>query len=179
MKYIFNKISVPLIILLLLGACSGIYDEPGDSSNNEISEVQDITLNDLSDTDHFREGTLEHIFIGEINRHGDAVGFHYDGFPGKKGHIIPGTKTDADEQGVYEAKVKVDGIEKVSNGGKSSFFPVKLNPQDVVDVINEAYENHTHINGNTYEGLSDSGIVVHMYLDESEHIISAFPLYGE
>lgn len=179
MKYILKKLSILLTVLLLLAACSGIMNDSNDSSNNEATVNQDMKLDNLSGTDHFRQGTLEHIFIGEINQHGDAVGFHYDGFPGKKGNIISGTKTNSDEHGVYEAKVKVDDTKKTSNGGKSSFFPEELKPQDVVDAINEAYENRTHLNGNTYEGLSDEGIVVHMYLDESNHIISAFPVYGE
>src|SRR5699024_5328458 len=109
-----------------------------DSNNNEVTGHQDLTLEDLSETGHFRQGALEHIFVGELNRHGDAVGFHYDGFPGHKGHIITGTKTNPDEHGIYVAKVKVDDVPKSSNSGKSSFFPDELSAQDVVDAINEA-----------------------------------------
>lgn len=180
MKKALKKIAISLTLLLLLGACDGILDDStNDSVNNETSINQDMTLDDLSDTDHFKEGTLEHIFIGEINQHGDAVGFHYVGFPGKKGEVLPGTKTKPDLNGVYEAKVKVEDTKKTSNGGKSTFFPDELKPQDVVDAINEAYENRTHINGNTYEGLSEAGMVIHMYLDDAEQIISAFPIYGQ
>src|SRR5699024_10613026 len=165
MKYVLKKLLILLTVLLLLGACSGILKESNDSSDSEITVDQDVTLNDLSDTNHFMEGALEHIFIGEINRHGDAVGFHYDRFPGQKGRIIYETKSKPDEHGVYESKVKVDDTEKTSNGGKSSCLPDNFTPQHVVDTLNTAYENRMHLSGNTSEGLSAEGIVVHMYLD--------------
>src|SRR5699024_2319937 len=159
MNYILKKIGLILVLLFLLAACSGLSDEP----RNPNDQDKDITLDDLTETGYFRTGALEHIFIGEINQRGDAVGFHYDGFPGKKGRVILGMKTPPDEFGVYEAGVKVNDVKKKSNGGKSSFFPDDWDAQQVIDTINEAYENRTLVNGNTYEGLTEAGMVIRMY----------------
>lgn len=49
--------------------------------------------------------------------------------------------------------------------------------KNVVDAINEAYNERVHIAGNTYEGLTSKGIVIHMYLDDQDKIITAFPIY--
>src|SRR5690625_3845570 len=116
-------------------------------SDNEVT-----LMSELKRTDYFRPGALEHILEGELNRKGQAVGFHYDQLPTKKGEIIDGTKTNPNDYGVYEAKITVEGVEKTSNRGISSFFPDTWDTQDVVDAINEAYEMKQFISGNTYEG---------------------------
>ncbi|MDY0396148.1 EndoU domain-containing protein [Virgibacillus halophilus] len=135
------------------------------------------SISDLQDTGHFRHGALAHIFEGEINRRGDAVGFHYDGLPTKKGRVISGTKSKPNRYGVYEAKVEVNGVKKKSNRGKSTLYPEDWDAQQVVDAINEAYEAKTFVSGNTYEGLSREGMRIRMYLDNNDKIISAFPIY--
>lgn len=174
----YRKIfSIITVLTLLLGftGCD-LLDELLD----DVSSVEDtaVTLiSELKDTDYFRPNALEHILEGELNRKGQAVGFHYDRLPTKKGEIISGTKTDLDEHGIYEAKVIVEDVEKTSNRGKSTFFPDEWDTQDVVDAINEAYDSKTFISGNTYEGLTSEGIVIRMYLDDQEKIISAFPVY--
>src|SRR5699024_5973737 len=114
MNNILKKIGLILVLLFLLAACSSLSDEP----RNPNDQDKDITLDDLTETDFFRIGALEHIFIGEINQRGDAVGFHYDGFPGKKGRVISGTKTQPDEIGVYEAGAKVNDVKKKSKDEK-------------------------------------------------------------
>lgn len=166
----------------LLTSCSveDILDEVrGDGANeSNVDNSFNITLiDDLQNTEAFKPGSLEHILEGELNQKGNAVGFHYDGLPTQKGKVVSGTETEPNEHGVYEAKVEVSDVAKTSNRGKSSFFPKEWDSQDVVDAINEAYENSTLITGNTYEGLSDEGQVIRMYLDNNEKIISAFPVY--
>ena len=79
---------------------------------------------------------MEHIFEGEINRRGEAVGYHYEDYPTAKGSIIEGTKTKINNNGVYKARVEIEGIKKIN---PSTFFPENLSPQEVVDAINEAY----------------------------------------
>lgn len=160
------------ILLFILTACS-------ETSNlHNETEIKDVTpITDLEHTDNFQEGALEHILEGELNRKGKAVGFHYDRLPTKKGEIIDGTKTSANEHGVYEAKVIIEGVKKTSNQGYSTFFPDDWDTQEVIDAINEAYENRVRMTGNTYEGLTREGIIIRMYLNEEEKIISAFPIY--
>lgn len=147
-------------------------------TNKDESTISEITsIDNLVNTDIYKHHALTHILEGEINRKGQAVGFHYNNLPTKQGEIIDGTKTSPNRHGVYEAKVKVSNVNKTSNSGKSTFFPDDFDTQDVVDAINEAHGSKTHINGNTYEGLSNEGMVIRMYLDDHENIISAFPVY--
>lgn len=164
-----------LFVVLLLTACT--LEEFTEERGSGFEAEYATPINELVEIENFKTHALEHILEGEINRKGQAVGFHYDHLESKKGEIIEGSKTNENEHGVYEAKVKVEDVNKTSNQGKSSFFPDAWDTQDVVDAINEAYRNKSHINGNTYEGLTDEGIVIRMYLDQSDKIISAFPVY--
>jgi len=173
MKKKFVSILLTVFMILLFVGCD--LDGLDSHNNNEAFEVTDI--NDLDQIEHFRSGALEHILEGELNKNGQAVGYHYDQLPTKKGEIIEGTETKPNEVGIYEAEVIVSDVKKTSNGGKSTFFPDEWDSQDVVDAINEAYEAKTFINGNTFEGLTSDGVVIRMYLDNNEQIISAFPVY--
>lgn len=166
------------ILLVVITGC-GFFQEENLSSNSltDLKESEVIEIEELENVEYFRQGALEHILQGEINRRGQAVGFHYEGLPSKRGEIVIETKTPLDEYGVYEAEVIIDDIRKEGNKGKSSFFPLQWNTQEVVDAINEAYEKKQFISGNTYEGLTTEGVVIRMYLDEKEQIISAFPIY--
>lgn len=176
-KYLY-RIAVLLVGLGLFAGCDVIEDILMDSAESTETELGEVTAIDaLSDTEHFRPGALEHILEGELNHKGQAVGFHYDRLPTKKGEIIDGTKTKENEYGVYEAEVVVEGVQKTSNRGRSTFFPDTWDTQDIVDAINEAYDIRTFISGNTYEGLTEEGLLIQMYLDGQDRIISAFPVY--
>src|SRR5699024_2034410 len=171
-RFIFLPLG--LLIFFVLASC-GLEDI---YSNNDEQRVNAVTpLEDLVETEYFIESALPHILEGELNRKGQAVGFHYAELPTRKGEVIEGSETKEDEHGIYEAKVSVDVVEKTSNNGKSTFFPNSWDSQDVVDAINEAYETKDFISGNTYEGMTEEGIIIRMYLDESDKIISAFPVY--
>lgn len=172
-----KKLSYILLTGLLLFIITGC-DLGVETNGNQDGETNEVTaIEDLENIEHFRDSALAHILEGELNRKGQAVGFHYDQLPTKNGEIIEGTETDENEQGVYEAKVIIDDVEKNANGGKSTFFPDDWDTQDVIDAINEAYDAKSFINGNTYEGIADDGVVVRMYLDNNDQIISAFPIY--
>src|SRR5699024_2839416 len=160
-----------MMTLVFLSACD-LLDLVDDLLDENNSSENLADLSDLENTDIFKQGALEHIFMGEINKRGDAVGFHYEDFPNTKGELISGTETSPNQYGVYEGEVKVDGVEKQSNRGRSTFFPEDMTAQEVVDAINDAYDNRTFLQGNTYEGLSETGFVIHMYLDQNEKIIS-------
>ena len=172
MKKIISIMLFMLTVFVFAG-CQDFLDEL------QASDSQDAVtaINDLEHVEHFRPGALEHIFLGEINRHDQAVGFHYEGVEESNGETIDGTASQPNEYGVYTAKVRVDGIDKQSNGGKSSFFPKEWDTQEVVDAVNEAYDNRVHISGNTFAGLIENGMTIRMYLDDEDRIISAFPEY--
>lgn len=163
-------------MILFLAGCQ-LDTELGTDTPIDHQSTDVTALHDLKYTNHFRDGSLEHILEGELNQKGQAVGYHYDRLPSKKGEIISGTETSPNEVGIYEAEVTVSDVEKQSNGGKSTFFPDQWDTQEVVNAINEAYDNKTFINGNTFEGLTSDGVAIRMYLDDNEQIISAFPVY--
>lgn len=165
------------VLWLLLMVTASIFMGCTNTEVPDSSHSDGTTIEDLSDTDHFQDGALEHILQGELNRKGQAVGYHYEGLASSKGEVIENTATATDENGIYEAEVVIEDVEKQSNQGKSSFFPEDWSAQKVVDAINEAYEHKERLTGNTYAGLSEDGIVIQMYINEEEDIISAFPEY--
>lgn len=116
--------------------------------------------------------TIKHIYHGEINWRGEAVGYHHESMMG--GKIIPGTEKKPDSNGVYEAKVEVEGKEKTF---KSSFFPKEWDRVQVLQAINEAFENKKYIKGNRYSGVSASGVPIIICLNKKGTIITAFPVY--
>ncbi|HLQ73582.1 MAG TPA: EndoU domain-containing protein [Bacillota bacterium] len=175
MKKIINGLLLLTLVIFLTSCDLDIIDDLLEETSDAEEHV--ILIEDLKETGTFRDGALEHILEGEINGKGQATGFHYDQLPTKKGEIIEGTETSPNEYGVYEAQVKVGDVEKTSNRGFSSFFPDEWNTQRVVDAINEAYDTKAHLTGNTYEGISDDGVSIQMYLDNNDKIISAFPVY--
>lgn len=134
-------------------------------------------LESLSGTENFTEGAIKHIFNGEINTRGKAVGYHYEGIEPTDGCTILGTKTVPDRNGVYEAQVSVNGVAK---RGGSTFFPREWSPQQVVNAVNKACENRYHVppQPNRYEGTLPSGLKIQMYLNDGRppKIRSAFPI---
>ena len=65
---------------------------------------------------------------------------------------------------------------KTANDGYSTFFPDAKSPQEVIDMINQAYDSKEFIEGtrNTYVGTTDNGMEITMFLDRNDKIISAF-----
>ena len=148
--------------------------ESDDSEETKVYTEAD--LDDLENTEIFLPSAIEHIFIGTINKKGNATGYHYDAIEDSAGEIIEGTKSMPDSNGVYEGKVKVNGIAKSGNKGYSTFYPEDMSPQEVVDAINEAYEAREVLNGNLYAGITDDGIEIDMALTDDDKIITAYPV---
>ncbi|MFJ8068433.1 T7SS effector LXG polymorphic toxin [Peribacillus sp. NPDC096447] len=119
----------------------------------------------------FTIDTMRHVYHGEINRRGKAVGYHHESMMG--GKIVPGTEETPDINGVYRAKVEVNGVMKIA---KSTFFPKDWDRVKVNNAINEAFENKIK-DGNRYVGRTSSGIDIGMYLNRDGTIATAFPLY--
>ena len=149
------------------------------------SALQMYNMDDLAKlqhTENFTEKSLIHIFEGDINRKGRAGGYHYDMVEGTSGSIIESTKGPVlNDAGIYEAKVEVNGTPKKANGGKSTFFPDSMSPQEVVDSINEAYSNKIYQEGSrgVYIGNSKEGIKIKMFLTDDGKIITAYPTVSE
>ncbi|MFJ7853946.1 T7SS effector LXG polymorphic toxin [Peribacillus frigoritolerans] len=120
----------------------------------------------------FTIDTMRHVYHGEINRRGKAVGYHHESMMG--GKIVPGSETRPDRNGVYRAKVVIDGVEKRA---KSSFFPKEWDRVQVLKAIDEAFKNKTQIGENKYSGLTSSGLQIDMYLKTDGSVATAYPIY--
>ena len=117
-------------------------------------------------------GSVEHIFHGNVNRRGEAGGFHHESMP-SKGKIRSITE-EPNEHGVYKAEVEVNGIPKEF---ESSFFPKDWNRVEVLQAVKEAYNNREYTGrGNRYIGRTSHGIEIMMFIDSRNRVISAFPL---
>lgn len=133
-------------------------------------------LKDLKNTKNFTKSAIPHIFLGEINSRGVGAGYHYEGIEDSPGKVIEGTRGKPDSHGVYTGKVEVDGVKKTGNRGYSTFYPIYMTPQDVVDAINQAYENAEPIGNDLYAGITDDGIEIDMYLTSKGKITTAYPV---
>ena len=156
------------------------------SQSSQSSETQSshaakmYTMEDiknLKNTDHFANNSLEHIFDGTINGKGKATGYHYSMVTDSKCRIIDGTRSKTDEHGVFTGKVEGIGVEK---NGFSSFYPESWSPQQVVDAINEAYDDALkspdNPQGSLWIGYSGD-LEIDMYLNSNKQIITAYPVY--
>ncbi|MEZ4658333.1 MAG: EndoU domain-containing protein [Caldilineaceae bacterium] len=127
---------------------------------------------------------LSHIFEGEINKIGRAVGFHFAGGTWYVGKArIDAITAVADANGVFRAKVSVFDHSTgnwVAKRAESTFFPNAWNEQQVVDEILSSFINgQVSILGkprNYWEGISSSGIRIGGYLNFFGDINTAFPI---
>ncbi|ENH96249.1 YqcG, partial [Gracilibacillus halophilus YIM-C55.5] len=147
-------------------------------ANKKTKSHADGTVNNNGSvskgTGKYNMGTIKHIYHGEINRRGKAVGYHHKSMMG--GKIIPGSEKIPDKNGVYEAKVEIGGKRKVA---KSSFFPKEWNRVDVLKAIDEAYQNKKQIGANKFIGKNSAGIKIEMFLNKDGSIATAYPLYNK
>lgn len=149
-------------------------------TSNKTNIQKQYTKNDiynLKNINNFLPNSINHIFIGTINKFGEAQGFHYDNISNSESYIIDGTKTKTNNYGVYKAKVIIEGQTKSDDNGYSTFFPNSMSPQDIINSINYAYNHRRHIASNIYIGKSQNNIQIEMYLTDDNKIISAFPKY--
>ena len=117
------------------------------------------------DPDIYADGVLEHIFYG--NSRG---GLHYNGLSGANGEVVKIEKV-ADNYGVYEATISINGKLK-----RSTFFPDEWTPEQVLDVIDEAYRKGSTNLKNQKIYTFESGITIELNLDSTGKIRSAYPL---
>lgn len=182
-----------LVLALSLSSCSVLTSldaSPGVSPGSPVQAPADPAapeappaasleeaLAALANTEDFTDDGTEHVLSGEINRKGKAVGYHSTALGDlAAGQVLPGTASATDGHGLYEAQVAVSGTDKTSNDGYSTFFPDSWTAQQVVDAINEAYDSRVPTGDGGYDGVTSGGITVHLYLDGSDRITTAYPV---
>lgn len=131
---------------------------------------------------HISHVKVKHIFHGEINASGKAVGFHHAGSIGHVGKArVVSISSGPNSHGVYKAKVQVfsttDGVWK-NKHTPSTFFPKDWPRQKVLDEARSALAGGPIAGkpSNYREGISPSGIRIGGYLTPSGDIITAFPI---
>lgn len=138
-------------------------DEYIAASKAAIKSVDDLKAL-AKDPDIYADGVLEHIFYG--NSRG---GLHYNGLSGANGEIVKIEKV-ADNYGVYEATISINGKLK-----RSTFFPDEWTPEQVLDVIDEAYQKGSTNLKNQKIYTFESGMTIELNLDSTGKIRSAYP----
>lgn len=168
-----------------------LFSEMSQGQNPEKLPKQYLKgdLEALEHTELFESNLIKHIFNGEVKTTSagkgktrlEATGYHTEVIRNAEGRIIPGTKSELNEKGVYQGRVTVNGIRKHKMGGMSTFFPEHWSPQHIVNAINEAYTNK-RLKTNTlnmYEGTSSEGIRIRMRVNANGKIVNVYPLMEE
>ncbi|MBQ8692507.1 MAG: EndoU domain-containing protein, partial [Synergistaceae bacterium] len=142
-----------------------------------IMPYDKAVLSELQRIANFQRAAVNHIFMGEI-KDGAASGYHYSRIKNARGYILPAAdKEYISGYGAYKAKIAGDGMIKDANSGYSSFFPDAMTPQEVIDAINEAYNNKSRVDedDNAFAGFAANGMEIIIFVDNRGKIISAFP----
>lgn len=156
-------------------ASEGINPSGNTAENQGPVYYTSEDLKNLTGTEIFNSTAIEHIFMGSVNSKKKGSGYHYDMIEDSPGQIVEGTRSKADENGIYTANVEVDGYAK---SNFSSFYPDEWTPQQVVDAIAEARKEALktgEMRGNYHVGHSN-GIRIEMYLDSKDKVVTAYPV---
>jgi RHS repeat-associated protein len=124
-----------------------------------------------------------HLFHGEINRRGNAVGYHHRP-GGQDAATARATVVDPpNAQGVYMGRVEVfdpatnTWVRKNSpRAYDSSFYPDAWSRDRVLLEVRGAYGARNVTRGNYWEGTSPSGVRIGGYLNPDGSINTAFPI---
>ena len=124
---------------------------------------------------------LVHIDLGEINSHGEAVGYHH------RAHgVDPGSARvveivqSPDAQGVYRARVEIrDAVTGawVRKKAPSTFYPDAMSDADVVATILAAFHRSRRRSNGQFVGESGRGFTIEGWY-QNGRINTAYPLRG-
>ncbi|MCB1755703.1 MAG: EndoU domain-containing protein [Gammaproteobacteria bacterium] len=122
---------------------------------------------------------LEHIFSGEINKHGKPTGFHArpDGKDPSSARIKR-IMSKPNKAGVYTARVEV--YDKSTDQWREKFstmFPDKLKRDEVVQAIANAYAERNPSEKQPWSGPSGFGFPIQGYVLNNGNINTAFPVF--
>jgi hypothetical protein len=124
----------------------------------------------------------KHIFEGEINRRGLAVGYHHrangrDADSARLEKVI----SNPNAQGIYVGKIQIrdsNNGQWVSKSAPSSFFPDRWSRNQVLSEIRGAFANAPNPAAEPWQGTSPSGIRISGYYNRNSNTINtAYPIY--
>jgi Bacterial EndoU nuclease len=142
----------------------GVDPSPADNSPLNITRLlKQFRLNDA--TSPITQHTLEHVFQGQINRRGKATGFHYEatGDATIGTGIRGGITSTPNINGVYQGRIAVQGVNKTSNEGVSTFFPKNYTRGDIVKSGLDAFKTRVHYDPtkpSAFTGVDSKGLVI-------------------
>ncbi len=122
-----------------------------------------------------------HIETGEINRRGEAVGYHHR----PNGVDPPGAKVlritqSPDANGVYRARVALRDpatSEWIDKRASSTFFPDAMSDDEVIQAVLNAFHDGRRRRDGQFTGDSGDGFMVEGWY-QSGRIVAAYPLRG-
>ena len=124
---------------------------------------------------------LVHIDFGEINRHGEAVGYHHrpNGMDPDGARVLQIIQPP-DPNGVYRARVALHDPATgawVRKKAPSTFFPDAMSDPDVVSAILSAFHDGERRNDGQFVGPSGNGFMIEGWF-QNGRINAAYPLRG-
>jgi hypothetical protein len=122
-----------------------------------------------------------HIETGEINRRGEAVGYHHR----PNGVDPPGAKVlritqPPDADGIYRARVALRDPatgEWIDKRASSTFFPDAMSDDAVINAVLNAFHNGRRRGDGQFIGDSGTGFMIEGWY-QSGRIVAAYPLRG-
>jgi hypothetical protein len=124
---------------------------------------------------------IAHIENGEINRRGEAVGYHHrpNGVDPPEAKVLRVTQPP-DAAGVYRARVALHDAasgEWIDKRASSTFFPDAMSVGAVIEAVLSAYRNGQRRGDGEFAGDSGRGFMIEGW-SQSGRIAAAYPLRG-
>ena len=124
---------------------------------------------------------LTHIETGEINRRGEAVGYHHrpNGVDPAAAKVLRLTQPP-DANGVYRARVALhdpqtgEWVDKIAS---STFFPDAMSTDAVIQSVLAAFHNGRRRSDGEFIGASGHGFMIEGWY-QGGRIMAAYPLRG-
>lgn len=124
------------------------------------------------------EVNLTHVFFGEINASGKPVGFHArPSGSDPAGARVRRVLSGPNRAGVYTAQVEIAAPGGGWREKFSSFFPDRMDQQQVLAAVLNAYRNRGPGGDQPWEGPSGQGFLIQGYLSRRGGINTAYPVY--
>ncbi len=122
-----------------------------------------------------------HIETGEINRRGEAVGYHHrpNGIDPPRARVLRVTQSP-DANGVYRARVALRDPatgEWIDKRASSTFFPDSMSDDEVIKAVLNAFHDGRRQRGGAFVGSSGHGFMIQGWY-QSGRIVAAYPLRG-
>ncbi|MBV8736940.1 MAG: EndoU domain-containing protein [Alphaproteobacteria bacterium] len=122
-----------------------------------------------------------HIETGEINRHGEAVGYHHrpNGIDPPGARVLRITQPP-DANGIYSARVALRDPatgEWIDKRASSTFFPDAMSDDEVIEAVLAAFHNGRRRGNGEFIGASGHGFMIEGWY-QSGRIAATYPLRG-